>query len=180
MLAEELDEWLCSIPIDLALISDVVCHLGQQLLVQVDEVVERSLTNVEGTESGKEVVSYEETEEYEVVNNALNVKFHFHFVSQRLVLQEEVLAEHRNLDELEGSAPGDVNALHAALLDLLDYVLLADDLKVGLVREQGQHDQVCVGTIKSMARIRVIIWRQLEVSNIIHHFVLSFSRHTGV
>jgi len=47
MLAQDIDEWLCSIPEDLTLEGHVVCHVWQTFLVEIDEVVKRSLSNIQ-------------------------------------------------------------------------------------------------------------------------------------
>ncbi len=58
--------------------------------------------------------------------------------------------------------------------------LLANDGKVGLMRGQSEHDEVRIGTAKNMLRIRVVIWLRSLLANVIHDFMLAFSRDVGI
>lgn len=50
MLAKNVYEWLCSIPKDLTLESNVVFHIWQAFFVEIYQVVERPLCNVQSRE----------------------------------------------------------------------------------------------------------------------------------
>jgi hypothetical protein len=71
MLAENIDERLCSIPENLSLKRDVVIHLRQTLLVEVDQVVKGPLTNIKSRKRWQKIISNEKTEENEIVDDSL-------------------------------------------------------------------------------------------------------------
>lgn len=71
---EQLNELLSAVPMDGACLCDVVAHRRQEVLVKLNESVKTTLSNIECTERWQEIVSNEEAEEDEVVNDAFNVE----------------------------------------------------------------------------------------------------------
>ena len=61
------------------------------------------------------------------------------------------------------------------MLVFLNDVLLSDDSEVGLVGEKREHNEVGIGSVEAMSCIGVIIWLSSELTDVIQHFVLSFS-----
>ena len=86
MLTKDVNKWLSSIPKDLPLESYVVCHFWKTLFVEIYQMVERSLTNVQGGQTRQEIISNEEAEEDEIIDDSLDVKSHFHLALKMLVL----------------------------------------------------------------------------------------------
>ena len=80
MLSQKFDEWLSSVPEYLTVFCDVVSHLRETLLIKVYKVVERAFTDIQSTQRRQEIVTNEEAEEDEIINNPLNIKAHFHLV----------------------------------------------------------------------------------------------------
>ena len=78
MFTKHLDEGLSSVPVDLPGLCDIVGHLWQLSLVQIDGTIEGPLTDVQGREGGQEVITNEETEEDKVINDTLKVETHAH------------------------------------------------------------------------------------------------------
>lgn len=173
-------ELLGPVPIDLAFACNVVGHLGQNLLIEVYEMVERALADVQSAQRWQEVVADEEAEEDEVVDDSLQVEAHPHLGREGPVLEKEVLAQNRNMYQLQVRRTRYVDALHSSLLRLLDDVLFSDDQEVRLVRDQRKHDQVCVRAVEAVSRVGIVAWLLLEVSNEVHHFVLAFAGHARV
>lgn len=93
VLSQERNERLGSVPMDLAFVGDISCHFRKQLLVEIDEMIKRSFTDIKRTQRGQKVVSNEEAEEDEVIDHAFQVKCYLHVSSQRLVLEQEVLSQ---------------------------------------------------------------------------------------
>jgi hypothetical protein len=93
MPAQHLYRGLSMVPVDLASLSDLVGHRGEDLLVEVDERVQGALQDVQGRERGQEVVTDEKAEEHEVFCHTLQVKAHTHLGRQGGVLQLELLPQ---------------------------------------------------------------------------------------
>jgi hypothetical protein len=81
VLSQQPNERLSSVPVDCAWLRDVVLHLGETLLVEVDQFIERAFCDVQRAQGGQKVISNEETEEHEVIDDALEVKLDLHFAS---------------------------------------------------------------------------------------------------
>lgn len=94
VLAQQLDEGLRPVPEDLALLGDVVAHLGQAFLVEIYQVVQGALTDVQRREGRQEIISYEEAKEDEVINYSLEIELNFHLRGQRSILEQNVLSQH--------------------------------------------------------------------------------------
>jgi len=93
MLTKKFDEWLRPIPMNLALICDVVSHLRQNFLVKVNEVIKRPFANIKSTQGGQEVISNEKAEENKVIDNALKIEWNFHELLQRLIFKLKVFSQ---------------------------------------------------------------------------------------
>ena len=79
------------------------------------------------------------------------------------------------MDQLKVGGALDVDSLNATVLALPDHVLLADDVKVWLMREQRQHDQIGVRTVEAVARVRIVVGLGPSVSDEVKHLVLALS-----
>lgn len=93
MMTKKSDEGFSSVPSNCTLVCDVVGHFWKEFLVEVNEVVKRSFTDIKGTECWKEVVSYEEAKEDEVVDDPLQIKLDLHFGGEGLVFEKEVFSQ---------------------------------------------------------------------------------------
>jgi len=81
------------------------------------------------------------------------------------------------VDQLQILGPCDVDSLNSSLLGFCDDMLFTDDHEVGFVSQEGKHDQICVGTIEAMSCIWIVVLLHFQISNVIHHFMLTFSWH---
>lgn len=61
---------------------------------------------------------------------------------------------------------------------------LSEQAEVGLVRNEGQHYEICVQSVQTMPLIRLIVWLPFGPAYVLHDFVLTLSwdimpyRHT--
>jgi hypothetical protein len=77
--SKEPNKWFSPVPMNSSRISDVVLHLRETFLVEIDQFVERTFCNIKRTQTWHEIVTNEETEEHKVINNALQIKPDLHF-----------------------------------------------------------------------------------------------------
>jgi len=75
---------------------------------------------------------------------------------------------------------GNVNALDSSLLSFVYDVLVPDDGEMRLMRQQGEHDKIGVRAVEAMARVRVIVFPLLQITDAIQHLMFTFSWDTGV
>ena len=59
-------------------------------------------------------------------------------------------------------------------------VHLSQDGKVRLVRGKRKHDQICIQAIQTVLGVRVPAWTVALLTDVAHHFVLSFPWHIGI
>ena len=180
MLTQDIDEWLCSIPEDLTLEGNIICHVWETFFVEIDEVIKRSLPNIQSWKTWQEIISNEEAEEDEVIDDSLYVKPHFHLALEMLVFQHEVLPKDWDMDKLKIVSSWDIDSLNSTLLGLCDYMLLTDDHKMRLMSEQRQHDKIGIRPIEAVTGVWIIVRLYLKVSDVVHHFVFSLSWNTWV
>ena len=137
MRAQKFDEFLGAVPVDSSCLSDVVIHSWKEILVKLNQVVETAFSDIERCQTWQEIISDKEAEEYEVINDALNIEPEAQLAIQLLVLQHHVLPQQRYVNQLEVVRMGELNTLHSTTrLVSLDDVLLSYDGEVRLVREQ--------------------------------------------
>ena len=79
----------------------VVSQGRQLLLVDGHNGINGSLSDVEGGRVRKEIVAHEETEQHEVINDALEIEGKGHLAIKVLELQIQVLSHDVEFDELE-------------------------------------------------------------------------------
>ena len=160
---------------DRARVSDVVVHSGQEILIELDEAIKTALSDVKRAQRWQEIVSNEEAEEDEVVNDALNVESELELPIQLLILQHHVLTEEGDVDQLEVVGVREFDTLDTSAFVALDHVLLPDDREVGLVRQQTQHDQICVCSVEAMSCVGVVVRVVASLTYVVKHFMLTFT-----
>ena len=85
------------------------------------------------------------------------------------------------MNQLEIICMGELNSLNASTrLVALDYMLLADDREVRLVRQQAQHDQISVGAVEAVSCIWVVVGSATKVADVVEHLVLALTWHSSV
>lgn len=85
MIAEKFNEFLSPIPMNSSRLRDVISHRWQEVLVKLDQMVQTALCNIQCTQTGQEIVSNEEAEENEVVDDSLDIKPELELAIQLLV-----------------------------------------------------------------------------------------------
>ena len=176
--AEQLNELFSAVPVDRSRLGDIVSHRGQEILVELNQMVETAFGDIERAQTRQEIIADEEAEEDEVVDDSLYVKSEPQLAVQLLVLQHHVLSQQRDVNQLEVICAAELDALDAArCLVALDDVLLANDREVRLVRQQAEHDQVSVRAVEAMPRVRVVSRPLSQLSDIVEHLVFSFAGH---
>jgi len=73
-----------------------------------------------------------------------------------------------------------VYPLHPTLLHPFDDMFFPDDGEVRLVCDQREHDQVSVCPVEAVPGVGVIVFLELQLSDVIHHLVLALSWHRPV
>ena len=85
------------------------------------------------------------------------------------------------MNKLEVVRMGELNSLNASTrLVALDYMLLADDREVRLVRQQAQHDQISVGAVEAVSCIGIVVGFATKVADVVEHLVLALTWHSSV
>ena len=110
-------------------VCEVPPQLGHQLLVRVDEHVDRAVADLERRDVREEVVPHEETHEHEVVDDPLKVvpaRADGEVGGAELLVQ--VLAQHPDLEHLQLGRPDD-GARHRLLPLLLLLLPIEDHLE---------------------------------------------------
>lgn len=123
-----------------ARVSNVVCHLRQTFLVEVNEFVKGAFSYVERTQSWNEIVAQEEAEEHKVINDPFQVEFDPHFQGNWLVLKHHVLPQETDVNELKVAGFRELESLDPSILLLFKYMLLPNNSKVRLVSQKGKHN----------------------------------------
>lgn len=170
-------------------ICQIVTEARQQILVDEDDRVDGTLTNAQTGQMRQEIVADEEAEENEVINDALEVKRKW----QRhvLELEVEILTQHRQLDELElDFLRGTFRFLRlqhwgrsTAMVSIGRLALrhsLSQDIEVRIVRCQAQHDQISIGTMDTVRRVRIVVVLGALRSNKVEDLVLAFAGHESI
>lgn len=187
--------------VDFALVRQVPLQPGQLGAVVVQQNVDAALADANPGDVRQEVVPHEKAKQHEVVDDALQVPVE----GQRHVPEElvQVLAHHEDLDEAhvdaEPSAPRSLR-LHArprvgpappgAAEQLLRLPpvgsggpgrnVFPQNIEVGLVRGQSQHNEVGVGPENAVAHVGVVPPLQSLDSNELQDLVLALFGHGRV
>ena len=124
----------------------------------------------------EEVVAHEETEEDEVIYDALEIEGEGHLAVKVLELQIEVLSSDVEFDELELDRLGEcdnpptlsciwalrhqVSLLPApcACFLKLCHECLSDDIEIRFMSTQPEHDQIGVSPIYAVTSVGVVAW----------------------
>ena len=155
--AEQLNKLLGSIPVNRSCLSDIVSHRGQEILVELNQMVKTAFSYIKRAQTRQEIVTNEEAEEDKIVNDSLQIETELQLAIQLLVLQHHVFSQQRYVNQLEIIRMAKLDALDATrCLIALDNVLFANDCEVRLVRQQAEHDQVSVRTVEAMPRVRIV------------------------
>lgn len=76
VLAKNPDELLSTRPVDDTLVGYIVIHIWKNIFVKLNESVQTTLSNIQRANTRQKVISNEETEKDEIVDNPLNIPFH--------------------------------------------------------------------------------------------------------
>lgn len=76
MLTENPDKLLSTCPVDHTLVGNIVLHIWKNILVEFNELIQTALSNIQRANTWQEVISNEETEKDEIVNNPLKIPLH--------------------------------------------------------------------------------------------------------
>ena len=112
--AEQLNELFSAVPVDRSRLGDIVSHRGQEILVELNQMVETAFSDIERAQTRQEIIADEEAEEDEVVDDSLYVKSEPQLAVQLLVLQHHVLSQQRDVNQLEVICAAELDALDAA------------------------------------------------------------------
>ena len=80
---------------------DIVIHIGQEALVELDQVIQTALRDIKRAQTGQEIIADEEAKEDEVVNNPLDVEPEAQLPVELFVLEHHVLSQQRDVNQLE-------------------------------------------------------------------------------
>lgn len=101
VLAKQFNELLGAIPMDSPRLRDIVIHIGQEALVELDQVIQTALRDIKRAQTGQEIIADEEAKEDEVVNNPLDVEPEAQLPVELFVLEHHVLSQQRDVNQLE-------------------------------------------------------------------------------
>lgn len=154
----------------------VVTQGWQLLLVDGHDGIDGSLSDVEGGGVREEVVSHEEAEQHEIIDDALEIECEGHLAIKVLELQIQILSSNVEFDELELDRLGErdnpptisciwalrhqvalLPAPRACFLKLC-HECLSDDIEIRFMSAQPEHDQIGVSPIDAVTSVRVIAW----------------------
>ena len=181
VLAKQLYELLGAIPMDSSRLRDIVVHIGQEALVELDQMIQTALRDIKCAQTGQEIIAYEEAKEDEVVNNSLDIKSETQLPVELFVLEHHVLSQQRNVNQLEIVGMTQFNTLHTARRFVaFDDVLLANYREVRLMCQKTEHDQIGVGSVEHVPSVWIVCRPLAQLANIVKHLVLTFTGHCSI
>ena len=160
-------------PVQAPRVRQIASHLRQQPLIRREHEVQRSLVDVAGGQRRQKVVSDQHAEEHKVVNHPLDVKLEGQRRRTLIELQLHVVPEQPDLQQHKVLLARVLEGLPQRLSLVLVVDHLAEQAKVWLVRDQGQHDQVGIQAVQAVPQVGLVVRRLLAPANVLHDLVLS-------
>ena len=155
----------------------VAPHLWQNLLVDVQHVVQRALRDVQRRQRRQEVVSYQHADQDDVVNHPLHVK-PLGVQVQLPELTLPALPEQPDVHQRETLRAGVLQKLPARPPPPPRAVrhLLPQQEEVGLVGDQGEHDEVGVQPVQAVPLVGLVLGVLFGPPEVLHDLMLALPR----